>query len=633
MALSKGARSALNFTILFVAGIFFLISSVFIYNYILRGVFGNYAFTQSSFSLESFSAIFTPAPVTKVGVFYSKKTENMLPAGSTWIADNIAAWERFVSGNKMLFQLVTEEDLEAGKYIDLNVLILPSAKSLSDKEIVVIKKYINEGGSVIATSGTASFSADGKWRGWQFLKEVFGVTFTKELPKQVDIRYLTMRGGNPLTSEIPTGYRMKIANWDLGVAVQVLDPRTTQVGFWYDFRRDSGLVAEEIYKTGGVTYGTFGKGRFVWWGFDIISMVGTSEDYGFIDKFVRNSLYWTTYKPLGNLSDWPGNFKSAAIILTVVGDQPENVRNLLPILRSSNLKTTFLVSSEIAESNSGLIKSLGALGDFAAVVDIGYMESVNDTVNKLTNLETQTNDVQNALSTIKNSTGETIAGIKPQYGLFNDATLMAAASSQIKYIITDSLTDRSVPKYVVKGENPMLVITKTVRDDIEIIKNYGLEDRDFQFFTYQEDIDRIIYEGGLYVFLLHTEYQLQPENVETIKDVIGYLKEKNVLLLSLPELFNWWANKNKVEVRIDARGTNRLVVAMSNTGTAIMKELIVPVDFQLDITKFTVSTEIIGTPLPKYDYNKSNRQLLMRVTDLKPNESRIYYVDYETPKI
>lgn len=58
-------------------------------------------------------------------------------------------------------------------------------------------------------------------------------------------------------------------------------------------------------------------------------------------------------------------------------------------------------------------------------------------------------------------------GIKPLYGLFDDNSLIAAASSGVKYIITDSLTDRSV-QYLVKGKEQIITVTKPVRDDKEI---------------------------------------------------------------------------------------------------------------------------------------------------------------------
>lgn len=607
-----------------------LVTSVLIYNYILQGVFGSYAFASDGFSLDAFSKIFG-GDQTKVAILYSKKTENFLPKGSTWIKDNVTAWERYTTGNKFPVTVITEDDLEKGVLTPENfqILIMPSIKALSDREILTIKDYLDKGGNIMATGATGSFSADGKWRGWEYFKEVYGTLFTKETAKIPSPRLLTLKGGSPITFDVPTGYRLKIATWDNMVATRVLDPRTQQLSFWYDFKIDSGLVREEVLNTSGLCYGTYGKGRFVWYGFDIITVVGQREEYQVLDKLIRNSLNWLAKKPSAYIVDWPGNKKAAAIILASIGDEPGNIKNLLPILAQEGVKATFLVEGGAAGSNADLIKSLSAYGDISGVVDIGFMSSVNDTVNKLKKLEVQESDFNNSKKTFKSVTGTTLKGIKPLYGLFDDNSLMAAAASGIKYIITDSLTDRSVPKYVVKGEEAIITVTKTVRDDKEIVGRYGLVEHDFQLYTYLEDVDRLIFEGGLYVLKLHTNFQLKPEYVSVVKDVIKYMKEKDMWITSMPVLYTWWTNNNRVELRVEARGTSRMVIALSNVGNTILKEVLVPVDFTLMPKTYKISTEIINTPLPDTDVNREQRKLTLKVKNLKPSESRIYYIDYK----
>lgn len=70
-------------------------------------------------------------------------------------------------------------------------------------------------------------------------------------------------------------------------------------------------------------------------------------------------------------------------------------------------------------------------------------------------------------------------------------------------------------------------MTKTARDDFEIIRDFGLSLPEFQFYTYQEDLDRVLFEGGMYVFKLHNDYQCRSDYVDVVKDVIKDLKKKN----------------------------------------------------------------------------------------------------------
>ncbi len=629
MALKK-RNFFFTFSLIMISGGLMLVTSVLIYNYILQGVFGSYAFASDGFNLEAFTRIFGSDQV-KVAVFQSRSTENYLPKGSTWVKDNVAAWERYVSGNKFSVTVITEDDIEKGALTPENfqIFVMPSTKSMSDREILTVKEYLDKGGNILATGATASFSADGKWRGWEYFKEVYGTNFTKEIPKIPSPRLLTLKGASPVTFDVPTGYRLKIATWDNMVATRVLDPRTQQLSFWYDFTIDSGLVKEEVLNTSGLCYGTYGKGRFVWFGFDIITVVGQREDYIVLDKLIRNSLYWLANKPSAYIVDWPGNKKAAAIVLASVGEEPDNIKNLLPILSQEGVKATFLVDGGGLSQNSALYKSLTGYGDIVGIVDIGFMKSVNDTVNKLDKLEVQEADFNGAIKTFKTGTGANVRGVAPLYGLFNDNSLMAAAASGVKYIITDSLTDRSVPKYVVKGEEAILTVTKTVRDDKAIIGEYGLVEHDFQLYTYLEDVDRLLFEGGLYVLKLHTNLQLKPEYVSVVKDVIKYLKEKDVWITSMPVLYNWWTNKNMVELRVEARGSSRMVIAISNVGSTTLKEVLIPVDFTLMPKTYKISTEIINTPLPETSVDRETKKLTLKVKDLKESESRIYYIDYK----
>ena len=120
-----------------------------------------------------------------------------------------------------------------------------------------------------------------------------------------------------------------------------------------------------------------------------------------------------------------------------------------------------------------------------------------------------------------------VNGAIPYYGLFDENTVQALIDAKYKFVITDSLTDRSVPKTIIRGDDKLISITKTARDDYEVIRDFGLNLPDYQLYTYQEDIDRILFEGGLYVFKMHTEYQCKPENIGVVRKLIKELKRKN----------------------------------------------------------------------------------------------------------
>jgi peptidoglycan/xylan/chitin deacetylase (PgdA/CDA1 family) len=624
-------KSINNFLIISI-GLIIVICSALIYIYILRGVFGNFG----SASLIPESRVIQKVMYgekTSVAVLYSKYTENMLPEGSTWINDNITTWKKFLSISKTTFDIISDEDVELGKHFNYSMLVLPGTKSLSDREIIQIKKYLDQGGSIFATSGIASYSSDGKWRGWDFFSEIFGVEFTKEIEKDEITKIHTLRGGLPITANIPSGYPLKVATWDRPMAAKVLDPRTVQASFWYNYRLEDGLVREAIKESAGIIFGTYGLGRFVWMGFEINSIIGVQEDYIFFDRLFNNCINWLKYEPIALVKDWPSGYEAAAVIMPSVTGQPDKLNNLLPILKSENVKASFFIDPFLAEENKTLLQNLTKHGEIGAIIDIGYLSSVNDTVNSLNDFDLQTEKLLNAKALIEAAAGTKVNGAVPYYGLYDPNTIQALINAGYKYVLTDSLTDRSVPKAIVKGNDMIVSMTKTARDDYEIIRDFGLVNTDFQRYTYQEDIDRVYFEGGMYLLKLHPEYQLTGDNISVVKDLIKDLKAKKFWIATASEITNWWSRRNYVELRVERRGEKRISLTVSNPGVNTVSSLIVEVYINDDAYGISLSSEIIGTRKANYKYDNVSKILYVYIEGLAKGESRTYYIDYNKPNI
>jgi peptidoglycan/xylan/chitin deacetylase (PgdA/CDA1 family) len=628
VAIDPKPKGRINQLLIVVTGSVILIGAVLIYFLILRGVYGRIdenTFMPDSKILKDFFLGGKP----KIAILYSKYTENMLPEGSTWLNDNITTWKKFLGNLKYEFDIISDQNIESGKLFEYQLLILPGSKSLSDKEVTNIKKFVDRGGSLFATSGIASYSDGGKWRGWEFFSEVFGVRFTKEMRSDEYTKVHTLRGGLPLTANIPTGFPLKVATWDLPIAVEVLDPRTTQTSFWYNYRLEDGLVREGIKKTAGIANGSYGYGRFVWMGFELNSVIGVQEDYVYFDRLFQNCMNWLLYQPIAYTKDWPNGYEAAAILTPNLNEEISNVTNLLEILKAENVKATFFIDPVKIEPHKKLIASLAGYGEFGAIVDIGYLASVKDSVNNLIGLDDQIYKLRNSKSVLESKLNTQVLGVWPYYGLFDQNTISAVIKTGYKYILTDSLTDRSVPKTIIRGDNRIISMTKTARDDYEVIRDFGLTLPDFQFYTYQEDIDRVLFEGGLYIFKLHTEYQCKPENIEVVREVIKDLKKKKFWVTTGSEILKWFEKKDYVELRVERRGRTRISLKVSNPGKQIINNLVVHVDLNDKAENISIDSEIIGTKMPVINFDKNSSKVLLNINNLEAGESRTYLVDYD----
>jgi peptidoglycan/xylan/chitin deacetylase (PgdA/CDA1 family) len=310
-------------------------------------------------------------------------------------------------------------------------------------------------------------------------------------------------------------------------------------------------------------------------------------------------------------------------------DEVQNVRNLLPVLTNENIEATFFVEANFAQSNNELIQYLAEFGEVAAMVDIGYLASVNDTINKLYDYELQLDNLINAKKTIEKITRKTLSGFVPYYGLFDKNTVMAIVKAGYDYLLTDSLTDRSVPRVVIKGDKRISSITKTARDDYEVIRNFGLHQPEFQFYTYQEDIDRVLFEGGLYVYKMHTDYQCKLENIEVVKDVIKELKKKKFWITTNEKIYKWYKAKDYLEIRSEKRGNTRVAVTITNPSDELITNIVIYVDLNNKADNISIETEVIGKKNATYSHQRGLEILHLYVDDLEAGESRTFFIDFD----
>jgi peptidoglycan/xylan/chitin deacetylase (PgdA/CDA1 family) len=619
-------RSHLFF--LFLSGIIVLIISVLVYLLILKSVYGRFNTAQLIPDLSSAEdLLFGSSP--QVAILSSDYTKNMLPDESTWQKENLKTWQKFFNNISVKHDVISDQQIEAGDHFKYKILVLSGSKSLSDEEIVNIKKYLEQGGSIFATGGTASFSDDGKWRGWQFLSDVFGIRQTKEIGHSDKTKIHTLRGGLPLTSNISAGFPLSIAVWDRPVAAEVLDPRTTQVSFWYNHKLEDGLVREGIKQTAGIVYGNYGEGRFVWMGFEINSILGLQQDYIVFERLFNNCVNWLIYNPIAFIRDWPNGFKSAAVIVPMVSGDISNLKNLLPVIQEEKIKPTFFVESYLAEQKIIDLKQISSYGEIAAIVNLSFISYAEDETNKLYNFNDQLKNLESSKSIFESITGKTVTGMYPLLGNYDENTIKASIKSGFKYFLTDSLNDRSVPKALIRGDERITSVTKTARDDKEVIRDFGLTQNEFQFYSYQEDIDRIAFEGGLFVFKIHSQYQCAAENVAVVKDVIEELKNKHYWIATLSEVQEWYDKRDYVELRTQKRGSSRIVITITNYGVSNINDLVLDVDINEKATNITLSSEIIGTKMAKYNHQDGEQFINLYIDELKKGESRTYYIDYD----
>ena len=290
---------------------------------------------------------------------------------------------------------------------------------------------------------------------------------------------------------------------------------------------------------------------------------------------------------------------------------------------------TFVINSELALSDSINIKVLSTNASLSPIVDFGFNNSMINDDKNLPDAETQLYEMQTVTDTLSKLLGRKISGVLADNGKYDQNTLKALSLENLTYLITDSLTDRSVPQKVIMGERPVYIITKTARDDKTVIGKYGLVNADFQKYTYKEDVDRILFEGGLYVMKFHNEYQLKPEYVGVIKEVVDYVRSKNIWFASIDNIVKWWQKQSGIELRYETRSKRRISVEVSNHDEYTTDSFIVQIFLNKNVSNIEISADMIHTTIPKFEFDSTKNILYLHINNLESDETRTFLVDFD----
>jgi len=302
-------------------------------------------------------------------------------------------------------------------------------------------------------------------------------------------------------------------------------------------------------------------------------------------------------------------------------------------VKKKKISPTFVIDQDqIRNDNKHQLKLLSQYGEIIPAIAFGFPFTLYDTTRNLFDYQTQFQSITRCKSLIEEIAAKKVTGVLPMFGLYDKSTLKALTSADCNYLISDSINGNSLPKTLSWKNQRIIGMYKSSRDDNDIIGIFGLTDSVYQFYTYQEDIDRLLFEGGLYMLKSISSYQLQPQNINVINNVIDDLRKKNYWIATASEISSWFNTKTQIEVGVKRMGSRRVRLTVSNSGESIAEKIEVDADLSEIINNILLSTEIIGTKLPKFKKLNGGSLIRLTIDELKPHESRIYYIDYDNTK-
>jgi hypothetical protein len=135
------------------------------------------------------------APIARVGIVYSEQTDRNY-GGKEWqknIGDHENGMYHLLVEDSMPFEMVNDQLLDEESLRPYKLLILPNVAALSDAQCEQLRKFVQRGGSLVATFETSLYNEEGKVRADFGLADVFGVSYANGVDGPMHNSYLLLK--------------------------------------------------------------------------------------------------------------------------------------------------------------------------------------------------------------------------------------------------------------------------------------------------------------------------------------------------------------------------------------------------------------------------------------------------------
>ncbi len=135
------------------------------------------------------------APMARVGMVYSEQTDQKY-GGKAWQQKSnehgLGMYHALVEDH-MPFEMVNDKMLDAEHLKAFKLLVLPNIAALSDAQCEQLIKFVEDGGSIVATFETSLYDEQGKARSNFGLSKLFGVSYGGKVEGPMRNSYLRFK--------------------------------------------------------------------------------------------------------------------------------------------------------------------------------------------------------------------------------------------------------------------------------------------------------------------------------------------------------------------------------------------------------------------------------------------------------
>ena len=445
------------------------------------------------------------------------------------------------------------------------VLVIPSSPCLTVDAREAIEAITARGGGVVITGLTGVHDAGCRPLGYGLIVGLTGASRADTLESR-PMAYVTLPAGNPLTIDIPPGSRI-----DLNPGRQVALRLPRRDAFFSDYALQPQPAGGAPLLDAAITHAPRGRGRVVYWGFELRDVVRLPWDRALATLLARNSLAWAAGLATAAVEPWPKGRVAAAAIAQDVEVGFQNAQHALDSLRAAGVRSTFFLTSDIARGYDELSHELANEG--------GEMGSHTENHRLLGGLPASTQGHRLATSQhdLTKLLGLPVNGLRPPQEQFDIATMRAWLDAGGRYLFGANDSRSASPELLPIARDTLVLIGRVGSDDFgAAAAAHNDPARTAQIFL--DEYERLRALGGLYALSYHSQLLAAPDLVPALARVArAIVADTAVWLATTGEIAEWWRDRAQLDAHVSTRADG-FDVTVHNRGERLVGSAVVRVD-------------------------------------------------------
>lgn len=517
----------------------------------------------------------------RVALMVSDQARGLSTLESSRVRDAVYYWEVFLLGLQVPYMTVSDSEVAKDlSHKDYDLLIMPAADALSGRQRKSILKYVDRGGSVIASGSMGRYDERGRDADDSFFTDLLGAELVTRIPEQPFGLLHSVDAATPVGQGVPPGFRLNLAAMPGLTAARPVTGMALGTPYSYSGRDDQLMSDLSL-----MMFNRKGDGSVLWTRFgpqDVSRERGHQAAY---QRMMSNAMAHLTGARSVSVRPWPELARSALAVaaLPTVGMAPlqymSGWEEFLGLLQTHRVPATFFVTTDEAVGFPDLVAAMGQSGEVAIAAE-------SDNVLLGQPLEVQAGRMARA----SGSLGGTQVGLYPPGGYHDGNTLRAAVEGGYNYVLLpngQSLAPTAV-RWWEDVDYRALQATATEQVDLAFLRSRRRQAREparevvapnpavlmpldpgmTDYVTRFHEVERA---GGVYILPFYPESE-RAGSVKTgeLLDVIGLAHDRGTWMATVNEVLRWWTLRNAVSVDVVESAGDIFSIELNNqSGEAI----------------------------------------------------------------